>query len=409
LWDTFLGFAGDSGSDSNIGIYPQREVVMRTRAVFTVFARKLESGRRVYYYQTYDDKGFRTPLYSTGQMTKTAAVAFCMERYRAGKLIPTKEVKVKVPAFAKFAEGWWDFDTCNYLLRRTSRRPMSKSTAAQGASTTKNHLLPRFGEMKLDEIKSYDVDLWLSGFQKRGFSNATGNNALKFLKIMLEEAKLQGFIKSNPCVEIKFLPEEGKDVEILTPEEVRALFPADWSSVWADETHCILNKLAACTGMRIGELLGLRGEYVFNGYITVAAQHGRYGYGDTKTHKTRNITIPKVVENDLLRLKDRNGAGYLFSKDGGGNPVSRTTVYKTFFAALDKIGIGDVERRKRKLSVHGWRHFLNTTLLMANVPDSKVMSITGHASKKMKEKYTHFDTTKFTEVIGVQEKLLLTN
>jgi hypothetical protein len=35
------------------------------------------------------------------------------------------------------------------------------------------------------------VDLWLSGFKQAGLSNATGNNALKFLKIMLEEAKLQ--------------------------------------------------------------------------------------------------------------------------------------------------------------------------------------------------------------------------
>jgi integrase len=379
---------------------------MRARAVFTVFARKLESGRRVFYYQTYDEKGFRTPLYSTGQKTKTAAVAFCMERYRAGKLIPQKEERVKTPDFAKFAEGWWDFETCVYLQKRTARRSMSRGTAAQGASTTKRHLLPEFGDKKLDEITSYGVDLWLSGFKKRGLSNATGNNALKFLKIMLEEAKLQGLIKINPCENVKFLPEEAKDIEILKPEEVRALFPADWHDVWADETHCILNKLAACTGMRLGELLGLRGEYLFNGYITVAGQHGRFGYGDTKTHKARNIIISKIIEYDLRRLKERNGDGYLFSNDGGEKPLGRHPVYNAFFAALERIGISDEERRRRGLSMHGWRHFLNTTLLMENVPDSKVMSVTGHVSKKMKERYTHFDTTKFSEVVDVQEKLL---
>jgi IS1 family transposase len=47
---------------------------MRARVVFTVFARKMASGRRIYYYQTYDEKGFRTPLYSTRQKTKTADV-----------------------------------------------------------------------------------------------------------------------------------------------------------------------------------------------------------------------------------------------------------------------------------------------------------------------------------------------
>jgi integrase len=251
---------------------------------------------------------------------------------------------------------------------------------------------------------------------------------LKFLKIMLEEAKQQGLIKTNPCEKVKFLPEKEKEIDILKPEEVRALFPANWREVWDNETHCVLNKLAACTGMRLGELLGLRGEYLFDGYISVAGQHGRYGYGDTKTHKTRNIPIPKIIEYDLLRLKDKNGDGYLFSNDSGEKPLGRHPVYNAFFAALEKIGIGDEERRKRGLSMHGWRHFFNTTLLMANVSDSKVMSVTGHVTKKMKRwhrtrerpawkaritretrnppRYTHFDTTKFSEVVDAQERLL---
>jgi integrase len=108
----------------------------------------------------------------------------------------------------------------------------------------------------------------------------------------------------------------------------------------------------------------------------------------------------------LLRLKDRNGDGYIFSKDCGKKPVSRNSVYKAFGAALGKIGIDKAARNKRNLTFHGWRHFLNTTLLMEDIPDSKVMSITGHVTKEMKEHYTHFDTTKFVEVVKVQEKLL---
>jgi hypothetical protein len=58
--------------------------------------------------------------------------------------------------------------------------------------------------------------------------------------------------------------------------------------------------------------------------------------------------------------------------------------------------------------MHGWRHFFNTTLLMANVSDNKVMSLTGHTTEKMKKRYTHFDTTQFSEVVEVQEQLLIT-
>jgi hypothetical protein len=57
--------------------------------------------------------------------------------------------------------------------------------------------------------------------------------------------------------------------------------------------------------------------------------------------------------------------------------------------------------------MHGWRHFFNTTLLMANVSDNKVMSLTGHTTEKMKKHYTHFDTTQFSEVVEVQEQLLI--
>jgi integrase len=57
--------------------------------------------------------------------------------------------------------------------------------------------------------------------------------------------------------------------------------------------------------------------------------------------------------------------------------------------------------------MHGWRHFFNTTLLMANVSDNKVMSLTGHTTEKMKKHYTYFDTTQFAEVVEVQEQLLI--
>ncbi|MDR2785444.1 MAG: tyrosine-type recombinase/integrase, partial [Treponema sp.] len=88
-------------------------------------------------------------------------------------------------------------------------------------------------------------------------------------------------------------------------------------------------------------------------------------------------------------------------------PVGRRQVYKALYEALANIGIDEKQRKERNLSMHGWRHFFNTTLLMANVSDNKVMSLTGHTTEKMKKHYTHFDTTQFTEVVEVQEQLLI--
>jgi integrase len=114
---------------------------------------------------------------------------------------------------------------------------------------------------------------------------------------------------------------------------VRGLFPSDWADVWGGFLFYLFNKLAACTGMRLGEVVGLRGEFVFDNYINVCGQWTRYGYGDTKTHKERNIPIPALIRFELQKLMDINGRGYLFSENGGERPIERRQVQEGLFIA----------------------------------------------------------------------------
>jgi integrase len=293
-------------------------VTMRIKESFTLYKRRLPSGVQVFYYRTYTTDGKRTCGYSTGQHSKTAAREYCNKLLKDGKLIP---VHGGVPTFEQFAKGWWDNENCPYLKKQRARKKITHSTADSGEYYTRVFLLPAFGKQKLDAITSYQIDTWLTNAPKTGYSNNTVNTAFRFLSIMLGEAARQGKLQANPCRGIKTLPVHKKDVEILTPIEVKKLFPKDWSVIWQDEKICILNKLAACTGMRIGEVMGLRGEYLFDGYIHVHAQYNAYGYTDTKGHKERYIPISKLIETDLLRFKKLNGDGYLFSNDGGKKPI----------------------------------------------------------------------------------------
>jgi integrase len=345
---------------------------------------------------------------------------------REGQLIPDRHLRTPVPLFKDYAAGFWDYETSAYLKSRRGRRPITKGYAIQGEYAVQNHLIPAFGDTRLDAITEHDVDTWLAGFTDRGYTPSgssssrtggknfrhykrnTANLAFKILRIMLNYAVKQKLIGINPCHGVQMLSiNDEKKIEILTSQEVVKLFPADWGAVWDEAIFFVLNKLAACTGMRHGELLGLRGEFVYKTYIDVCAQYSRYGYQDVKTHRPRNIPIPQGMWKDLELLLQQNGKGYLFSRDGGGRPVIRKYVYRALYQALERIGIDETERRRRNLSVHGWRHFLNTTLLMANIPDTKVMSVTGHTTKKMKERYTHFDNVKMTDVITVQENLFV--
>jgi integrase len=86
------------------------------------------------------------------------------------------------------------------------------------------------------------------------------NNVLTVLNIILAEAVKRKIIKSNPAAGIQKLKVERREKKLVTPAEIRRLFPPDWEGVWESELVCKANKLAAYTGMRIGEVLGLRGK-----------------------------------------------------------------------------------------------------------------------------------------------------
>ncbi|GHT83238.1 hypothetical protein FACS1894137_03850 [Spirochaetia bacterium] len=375
---------------------------MRVKDAFTVFPRKLKTGT-VFYYQCYDKDGKRINGHSTGQRTKTAAKTWCMELYQKGELLPHKVT----PTMEVYAGGWFVEGTCEYIkLKKMMKEPLKQSSLDVHKKNLVGHIIPYFGKMKMSEIDSGAVMVWLFEYTERGYKNTYINNIMMTLRVMMREAARQKVVRENPMKDIEKLPNDAKVKQILSPEEVQELFPVKWDAMWDTYQIYVLNKLAALTGLRIGELVGMRGEFVFDDYISVCGQWSKeYGYTDTKTGKSRDIPIIKELRDELNVLKGDNGNGYLFSSDGGKNPISRNSIYQELYRALEKIGIDHDTRMERGLSVHGWRHYLNTSLRMANVPDAKIQEITGHASLEETDRYTHFDTKKFTEVLAVQETI----
>jgi integrase len=377
---------------------------MRYRELFCVFPRRLNSGRRVYYYQTYDPQGRRTNSKSTGAVKACDARMYCMKLYREGTLGVHTD---KVPTMEEYSLGWWNMQTCEYLKSRMARRKISSSYARHGRRNLEKNILPTFRIKRLDQISSHDVDVWMLSFLDQGKSAKTVNLMLTILKIMLGHAVKKGFIKRNPCDGVERVMVTKKRMEILTPDEVRSIFdPTKLKRLWGKELHYVLNLLGATTGLRIGEVLGLKGTFLFTDYLEVSWQYNNFReYTETKTHETRYVTIPTGVARGLFRLKELNGDGYLFSKDGGKTPLSRTTVYKHFHKALAELGSPREEQTRRGLNFHKWRHFYNTTLRMGNVADSKVRELTGHKSEIMTEHYTHFDPRRFDDVKKIQESI----
>ncbi|MDR0759626.1 MAG: site-specific integrase [Treponema sp.] len=377
---------------------------MKIHSNYTLYLRVVPSGKRVYYYYAWDENNVRRGGWSTGQTTMTAARLYCDKLLKAGKLIPNSGF---MPTFAEYARGWWEWETCAYLKKRRKRRSITQAYADNNRKNVKNHLVPYFGEMPLNRITREEVENWIDDLIEKDYQNTSINGYLGTLKTMLIEAVARKIIAVNPVEKMERLVNDRRDIKIITPEEFKKLFVGNWKRVWDDDRiSYTANKLAALTGMRASEVLGLKGAFVYDDHIYLCKQYDEYGYRDTKTKDKHNIPLPSGMIHDLKELKRMNEEGFVFSLDDGKTPVCRKTMYRDYHRALRNIGISDDEIAERHLHLHAWRHFFNTELLKGGLTIPQAQAVTGHKSDRMTEWYCHFDPSEFAKAKQVQEDLL---
>jgi len=371
---------------------------------FTLYSRKVPSGKRVFYYYAYNDEGERLGPWTTGETTKTAVRNYCNRLIKLNRLLHDSK---EMPTFAEYAADFWDWENSPYLKERKKRRKLTQSYADKNKKIVNFTLVPYFGKMRLDKITSEEIDRWLDFMIKEKYSNATTNSYYGTLQTMMKWAAKKEIIERDPFINVEKLLNERKDKEIITPDEFKMIFVDDWKKVWdGDLLLCTANKMAALTGMRCCEVLGLRGEYVYDDHIFLCGQYDEYGYRETKTKIKHHIPLAAEMVADLRKLMDINGDGYIFSDDGGIMPVSRWRMYDALTKALNRIGITKEDIKRRGLNVHAWRHFCNTEMQKGGLTIQKVQAVTGHKSERMTEHYTHFDPLDFGEVPKIQEALL---
>jgi integrase len=377
---------------------------------YTLLWRTYPNGTKVVFYYAYDDTDVRQGPWTTKCRSITAARNYCNRLIKTDRLIPKRG---KLLTFGDFANGFWEPGS-DYLENQRGRADITPSYIDNCKKMTANQILPFFADTPLEKITYKDVNKWLLGFKNRevtvdgktetkSYKNTYANTVFGTLHTMMAYAVEQELIKINPCAWVKKMKNDRKKIEIITVEEVRKLFPKNWKTIWGDkEIAYTANRLASLTGMRAGEILGLRGEYVFNDYIYVCGSYGEYGYGPTKTKETRFIPLIPEMIRLLKKLVEQNGKGYVFSLDSGAKPVCRKHIYDEFHRALKKIGIDQNEITRRGLSIHSWRHFLNTELQTQGLTLQQVQAVTGHKSDRMSELYSHFDARQLSDVMEAQ-------
>ncbi len=252
--------------------------------------------------------------------------------------------------FAEWALEWWE--------TYKSDPDRAPSTLAAAETRLRLHILPYFGPRQLRAISVSVVRRWQNELRaKRGRETVMACRSL--LYSILQAAEDDRRIERNPVVKVPApKPEDDPDVLLgrgkrraYTPEEFGRLLAAT-SPRFRDHLLCL-----AGTGLRAGELLGLRADRVDLEarrleVVSVRYDAGKFGRGYKNRPKTRASIRPMplaapVAEAIARQLAAASGPRALvFAGPGGGNGVptgtrtalSRYNLRRAYCDAVARIG-----------------------------------------------------------------------
>jgi integrase len=258
-------------------------------------------------------------------------------------------------------------------------------------------LIPRFGEKKITAITADDVAALIRELERKGLSASTISNYLKPLAGTMKFALRRGLISVNPCSLLTSdeRPQRAERTDhVWSDEEIERLLSASKELARENDArydYSPLLRTAVYTGLRLGELLGLKWEDVdlHDGVIHVEWQWTRMNeYAPPKTKKAvRDVPLSDDVKQVLAQLKLRSSYSSdkqpVFASRNGQPLGHRNVTRRGYEAAAERAGIEGT-------SFHSLRHAYISMLAAKGIPSSAVADLVGHETSAITERiYTH--------------------
>jgi integrase len=298
-----------------------------------------------------------------------------------------------------------------------------ESTFDRDSYLVRSHIKPIIGRRKLAKLTALDVQRLYRDRLDSGLSPSTVNKIHTVLHKALSQAVRWELIPRNPTDAVKAPRPVSEEMHPLSAEEARRLLEAA-----KDVELQALYVLAVHTGMRQGELLGLKWSDVDleNRRLSIQRTLTRINngkhvtLGDPKTRKSRRTVglTPQAVDAlrrhlarqmaDIERLGDSyQDQGLVFSTKVG-TPINPSNLRQRSLAPLLKrAGLPHIR-------FHDLRHTCATLLLGKGVHPKFVQELLGHATIAITlDTYSHVlpsmgdqAATAMQEVLGQTENTL---
>jgi len=292
---------------------------------------------------------------------------------------------------------------------RKKKQDVAHGTYLHYESYTRNHIIPGLGRWKIAQLDHDLLDSFMDEIkEKTNISQQTKRHIYRTLSNAISQGRRSG-IKDGIMDDIEVPRREKKEIEYWTLQEIQAFVRRLKS-----KNHRLPIMLSLATGMRYGEVVGLKWSKVDFNNKTISVTHQLKQEeneeeknewvisSELKTetsYRTVQIddsTIDMLIEHKKKQEKDKLkvGSDYkdldLVCATTIGGPIKPSYLRKVFNRTCKKAGV-------KRISFHGLRHTHATLLLTDGVHPKIVQERLGHQSIE-----TTIDT--YSHVIpGIQE------
>jgi integrase len=254
-------------------------------------------------------------LGAVASMTRRQAQKAAEEHLRPlnlGKVTPFSAI-----AFREFVEKYFIpnfFPTLKLSTQQRYRRTLNK------------HLLPAFGDSRLCDIGTLDLQQFVLQKMAGGLGWQCADHYRNLMSKIFVTAKKWGFFAGdNPAIGVE-LPEKKavREKHILLPDQISSLLAA------LEEPVCTMFLVGVLTGLRVGEILALRWKDIDfrSSEIRVEQAYYRGLIGTPKTKGSRRtLPMPNFLKDVLKRLSEKAASGdHLIFQTRNGTPFSDTNL-----------------------------------------------------------------------------------
>jgi len=276
---------------------------------------------------------------------------------------PSEERKTKrlIPTLAEFTESHYR----SYILGY-------KRSYETDDSYLRNHLLPKFGALHLDEIKQQAVIEFHHSLKASGYAAATANRMVVLLSYMYTVAKkfkVAG-AETNPAAGVPLFETVSRE-RFLTPEETQRLRLAIEDSD-NPQLKYIVAMLILC-GCRKRELLDAQ-------WADFDLERKSWRIPMTKNGKPRHVPLSSSALSVLAQVPRWEGCPYVLP-----NPKTKLP-YVSFFCAWNtarkQAGLPEVR-------IHDLHHSFASNCINKQVSIYEVSKLLGHSQVSTTARYSH--------------------